>query len=179
MKTALLAATSLLTVAIGALGALGASCAGGPATRADAPAAIRVTWRDYETGQHFELVSESHTDPVELYSEVRADASRKVQDDDAMQALLDYFHGEDYDDVAREGRAPRDGRGVVTRAIEVDRDGHVTYLAVGKSSPLRERELLNACTQGFLELYNATQAFQTVDNRGGAGLFDSQATGGR
>ena len=177
MKSALLfAAASLLTAPL--LG-LVASCAGGPQVRADETAAIRVTWRDYGTGQRFELVSESHTDPVELYSEARADASRKVQVGPAMLALLDYFHTEDYDEVAREGRAPRDGRGLVTRALEVERDGRVTHLAVGQGSPARERELLNACTQGFLELYNATQAFQTVENRGGANLFDSQASGGR
>lgn len=139
------------------------------------PMAIRVTWRDYRTGNLLELVSQSHTSKLELYSQKRDDAARKVQEDLYMQGLLEFLQLEGFDGQASAGRAPREGRDLWTQSIEVDRDGDVRHAAVGPRTPAAERMVFQKCLQGFLELYNATQAFQTVEPEEGTSPFKSSS----
>ena len=151
-----------------------ASCASGSKQKYDGnPEAVRVTWRDYRRGNRLELVSESHTSKVAQYSEKRDDAARKVQRDVFMQGLVEFLQLEGYMARASAGRAPVDGREIWTSSLEVDRDGALTHMAVSTGSPAEERIVFQNCVKGFLELYNATQAFQTVENAEGTYEFES------
>ena len=167
----------LCVLAVMPLFACGSTGSGGggqgpPASTGDA---IRVNWRDYRSGLQLELVSRSHTDQKELYSTSRGGASTKVQEDLYMLALVDDFlRGEGYYDVARRGPAPSTGNGGDWHALEVDRNGELTHLTVGTGTSKQNADIYNNCRRGFIELYNATDALQTVENPDGAGFFESQ-----
>lgn len=144
-----------------------------PSRERDPSRALRVTLRDYRNGQRFELVSESHTSAIELYSQKRASASTKVQSDEVMQGLVDFLREQDFDRHAAPGKAPLQAQGSYTSALEVDRAGQVTHLLGGKAVPAAEQKVLSVCRANFLLLYNETDSWQTVDNRSGEGVFQS------
>jgi len=154
-----------------------AGCASSARKPAAGGSPIRVTWRDYRTGNLLELLSESHTSKVELYSEKRDSASVKVQEDRFMEGLLEFLELEHFAERAGAGRAPREGRELWTQSLEVERDGEVTHMAVGSRSPADDRLVFQRCVQGFIELYNATQAYQAVENPEGSYEFRSADRG--
>jgi hypothetical protein len=166
-----LGAASLLLAA----GAAGCGSTGKPA-RADK---ARVTLHDYRNGQRFELVGESHTDRVTYYSEVRTDAARKIQTDDAMAALLEHMDGKGLARYLKEGRAPRSAHQQLARAFEIERDGLTYHWAVGQRSSADERLAFNECVQPFLQLYNISTGFQTVENPRGPALFEEAGASSR
>jgi hypothetical protein len=101
-----------------------AACASAPAEARPQ----RVAFVDYRNGTHLELVNETHTGRVEQYSEVRADASRKVQTDEVMQGLVEVLRERGFDRQARPGPAPRASDGQAVMALEIadgDRVEHV------------------------------------------------------
>jgi len=146
-----------------------AACASTPA---EAPRAeVLVTLRNYQTGQRFELASESHTDRVTYYSSERGDAARKVQVDEVMLALVEELDKRDYSTHARPGSAPATGNESTRWALELASGGRELNWTIGTNDP-RERWLaFQECRDLFLELYNATVSFQTVENDQGRGYF--------
>jgi hypothetical protein len=166
---------------LGALLALGACALAACASTAREPSrerhesrALRVTLRDYRNGQRFELVSESHTSALELYSQKRGSASTKVQSDEVMQGLVDFLRDQDFDRHAAPGKAPLQAQGGYTNALEVDRAGQVMHMLGGTAVPAAEQKVLAVCRANFLLLYNETDSWQTVDNRAGEGVFQTQ-----
>jgi len=166
------ALVALLLAGASALGGC-ASTAREPSRERDPSRALRVTLRDYRSGQRFELVSESHTSALELYSEKRASASTKVQSDEVMQGLVDFLREQQFDRHAAPGKAPLQAQGGYTNALEVDRAGQVMHMIGGKSVPAAEQKVLAVCRANFLMLYNQTDSWQTVDNRAGDGVFQT------
>jgi hypothetical protein len=172
MLKSVLCVLAVLTIfACGSTGSGG----GGQGPETTTGDSIRVNWHDYRSGLRLELVSRSHTDRKELYSTSRSEASTKVQEDLYMLALVDDFlRGEGYYDVARRGPAPSASNDGDWHALEVELNGEVTHLTVGTGTSKQVADTYNNCRRGFIELYNATDALQTVENPDGAGFFESQ-----
>lgn len=158
-----LPALLLLAPLAGASLALG-SCS---STRTDAPAAlgvpVRVRVTSYRSGQAFELVNETHTDRVELYSSKRTSAETKVQTDEVMDELLAQMRRSGFFDAAEPGLAPAASVAGLTRAIEVETPEGSWHLLMGTGTEPREQEVFETCFAGFLDLYNATYQLQSVE----------------
>jgi hypothetical protein len=67
---------------------------------------------------------------------------------------------------AQEGPAPREALGRYTRSFEVEQNGLVTSWAIGKSTTA-ERAFYE-CQRVFVEVYNQTLSYQTVDPEKGS-----------
>jgi hypothetical protein len=136
-------------------------------TRAAAPPAVGVPVRiralSYTSDQAFELVNETHTDRVELYSSVRSSAETKVQTDEVVDEVLAYFEKLGFFEDAQPGLAPPSAPAGVVRAIEVDSPGRQVYMGIGAQSPKEEQAVFNQCFAAFLQVYNETYQLQAVD----------------
>lgn len=154
-----------------------ASCAGATASADGGGERLRVLLQDYSAGQHFELASESHTDRVAYYSEVRSEAARKIQTDEVLALLVDELERQGFAEHAQAGRAPTRAGSAVTRALEIE-DGDTTrHWLIGNGSPLEERKAFNECLAQFLDLYNISASFQTIDNPRGPEFFEQEQSG--
>jgi hypothetical protein len=135
---------------------------------------LRVTYLSYTTGQRLELVSEGHTSRLEQYSEVRADASRKVQTNEIMVGLVEILDDYGFDDYAVDGPLPPLGIGggaTSTWALEVDGpDGARHVLAHPGLSPEAARDLQRYML-AFVDTYNATYGLQAVEAAPGEEVF--------
>lgn len=156
-----------LSVALPA--ALLGACA---STHAEAPAAVGVPARvrvvSYRSGQAFELVNESHSDRVELYSQKRGSAETKVQTDEVLDELLVQMRRSGFFDLAEPGAAPAAGGAALTRAIEVETPQGSWHLVIGAGTDADTLKVFEPCFAGFLDLYNRTYQLQSVDPaRGG------------
>lgn len=152
-----------------ALPCLLASCASTPAEPPRAE--VLITLRNYQTGQRFELASESHTDRVTYYSSERGDAARKIQGDEVMMALVEELEKLDYGTHARPGSAPNSGNESMRWALCLESDERELNWTIGTNDP-RERWLaFQECRDLFLDLYNVTVSFQTIQNDQGRGYF--------
>jgi hypothetical protein len=151
------------------------ACAGSGAARDGTPAAVLVRLHDFRTGERFELASESHTDRLAYYSDSRHDAARKVQTDEIMSALVGELARQGYEGRARAGRAPAIGASDVIRwGLEVQ-DGEVqSHWLVGSGSAPADWQAFQKCRDLFLQLYNITVSYQTVQNDEGKSYFDEQ-----
>ena len=156
------------------LGTLLTACAG-PGARAEGPAAVLVTLRNFKSGERFELASESHTDRVTYYSGARQDAARKVQSDEIMQAFLEELERQGYGAHARPGRAPAIGTSETIRwGLEVEGPaGELSWLVGTNASPTDWADF-QKCRDVFLQLYNVTVSYQTVQNASGKQYFEEQ-----
>lgn len=156
-------------------GLLLAACASSGSTE-DGDAAVLVTLFDFKSGSRFELASQTHTDRVAYYSDARADAVRKVVSDEFMAAFVDALEGQGLADHARSGQAPSIASGgTISWGLEVERGKTREHWLVGKGSDLAAWQDFQKCRDLFLELYNYTVSFQTMENRNGKGFFDEQA----
>ena len=125
------------------------------------PARIRIV--SYTSGQAFELVNESHTDRLELYSETRSNAATKVQTDEVVDEVLDYFDDLGLYDLATAGLAPPLGDTRYTRVIEIDTPGRQLHLGLDGTTSREDQVVFEKCFAGFLDVYNATYQLQSVD----------------
>lgn len=149
--------------------ALATGCASTPEAPADAK--VLVALQNYQTGQRFELASESHTDRVTYYSSSRGDAARKIQKDDVMVALVEELERLDYGAHAHEGRAPEKAGETMRWALELASDTKTLNWAIGTGNAKDDWLAFQKCRDTFLELYNVTMSFQTVQNDQGRGYF--------
>ena len=124
--------------------------------------------------QHFELASESHTDRVTYYSELRSEAARKIQTDEVMALLVEEIENDGFERYAQEGRAPSRGGEAVTRAIEIENGDRTEHWLIGNGSSVEERKAFNECLTEFLEMYNISASFQSVANPVGHEYFDRE-----
>ena len=139
---------------------------------------MRVTLRNYDAEQLFELVSESHTNRVEYYSQERADAARKIQSDEVMGALVDELDSQGFEDFAQPGRAPTRKNEVVSQSLEIERGDETEHWVVGKGSAASERLRFRDCMLAFVELYNLTASYQVIENPEGSQIFPRNRGGG-
>jgi len=152
-----------------------AACASVGDAPEGASAALLVRLQDFRTGERFELASESHTDRVTYYSGERRDAARKVQSDEIMSAFVVELERQGYAGYARTGRAPALGSSDAIRwGLEVESASAQTHWLVGTGSQPADWQAFQKCRDVFLQLYNITVSYQTVENAGGKGYFDEQ-----
>lgn len=169
----------LRTVLLGTLLVFLAACASGGGTKGDRNASsgdrLRVSLRNYQAEQFFELVSESHTDRLGYYSQERASAARKIQADEVMDALVAELDRLGLEDHMTGGRAPTQGGNSVLRwSLEYEENGRVSHWLVAEGTAPDERVAFNECLNTFLQLYNVSASFQTIGNEKGHAYFDDQ-----
>ena len=150
------------------------ACASTPSGAADGDGAkLLVVLHDYKNGQDLELASESHTQRVEYYSSARGDASRKVQTDEIMSAFVGQLTKAGFEEHARAGRAPSlPASNVVRWGLEVERDGQREHWLIGASTDMEAMKDFQECRDTFLQLYNITVSYQTIENKDGEKIFD-------
>jgi hypothetical protein len=150
------------------------ACAG-PRTR-DSDVALLVTLHNYRGGERFELASESHTERVAYYSSARTDAARKVQTDEVMQAFLRELERLGLEEHARVGRAPAGAASAVIRwGLEISSGERQVHWLVGTGSAQEDWRAFERCRDTFLQLYNSTVSYQSVQNESGKAFFDDRA----
>ncbi|HEX6882688.1 MAG TPA: hypothetical protein VF530_04860 [Planctomycetota bacterium] len=156
--------------------ALGLFACAGPGGGDGAGTKVLVTLHNYRIAQRFELASESHTDRVTYYSSARDDAARKVQTDEVMSAFLRELERLGLGTHARTGRAPSTATGDVIRwGLEVSSGERQVHWLVGTGSKAEDWQAFERCRDTFLQLYNSTVSYQTVENQSGKQFFDERA----
>lgn len=133
---------------------------------------VLVTLRDYRSNLPLELANETHTDRVSYYSHERHDAARKVQTDEVIGALVDELDGRGFEAHASAGDAPAAARPDVVRwALAIEIDGQSKHWLVGPGTPADEWKAFQSCRDAFVQLYNVTVSYQSLQNASGGGLF--------
>jgi len=156
-----------LSLSLSATGCASSGSSGGKGEK------VRISLRGYKGNQFFELVSESHTNPVEYYSQARTSAARKIIDDELVVALAKEMGKRGFKKNKKPGRAPSQGGSVLTWGIEVARDSGVDHWVVGRGTPGDEMIAFGKVHTVFLEVYNAYNSYQTVTNQSGRNIFDT------
>lgn len=158
------------------LALLAGACSSSPSSHDRADGAnvegspLRVTYISYKNNKHLELVNEAHTGRVEQYSQVRRDASRKVQTNDVMVGLVEVLEENGFEEHAMAGGAPTQ-QGIMAWALEVESDKGLRHVGgVPGMSPDDNRELLRLAA-AFLDTYNATYGLQAVKLKPGQSPF--------
>lgn len=150
---------------------LGAACR---STSIGSGEMVRMTLRDYRSGHQFEIAGESHTNRVEYYSHTRTEASRKVVPDEIAAALADELGRRGFEGHRKAGRAPSQGGSVLSWGLEVASSAGVEHWVVGPGTERGEQLAFQEARKVFLELYNATTSWQTVENDKGRSFFEGQ-----
>jgi hypothetical protein len=166
-----------LRVFLGALPLLAAlcGCSVPRAAGAGRGEALLVRLNDYRAGTRYELASESHTSPVEYYSDERSDAVRKVQTDEVMSVFSAELARQGFGAHAQTGPAPAVASGGVIRwGLEVERPAGCEHWLVGPGSSAADWRAFQECQQLFLDLYNLTVSYQTVENQSGEAFFGEE-----
>lgn len=133
----------------------------------------QVSWLLFKSGQVISLVNDSHSDRLELYSEVREHAGPKVTSDEVMDGLVDYLKDEqNFDEYAHDGPAPAAGNAQVTQALELRIGDRVSHMLMGPGSSPKEREAFLACAQAVGTIWNATFQLQAVENDKDKAIFE-------
>ena len=117
---------------------------------------------DYKSGVRLELVNESHTAPIDQYSKVRSDGSRKVTSDEWMSGLIEYLRDNGWSKEEQDGNAPAQARGSLRWSLEMVGPDGANF--VGEASDAKGSQLkrLRTIQKAFVDTYNATQQFQAV-----------------
>jgi hypothetical protein len=165
---ALLAASLALACASGGSGSPTDEDFVGPPTQ--------VRWFIYKTGQTITLVNDSHTNRLELYSELREAAGPKVAGDAEMAALVGYMEEQDFDRYAVDGPAPPSGGPDWFQALELEVDGRARHMLLGTASTREQRATFNGCATALMTLWNLTFQSQAIDNEAGDAIFQQPGT---
>jgi hypothetical protein len=136
---------------------------------------LRVAYVSYNSGQRLELVSEGHTSRLEQYSEVRADASTKVQTTEVMGGLIEVLEKNGFGKYAQAGHLPTDGAGRIAWALEVEAPGDARHVLAHPGLPPAEVKDLQRYLAAFLDVYNATYGLQRVESEPGQEVFKNPA----
>ena len=155
-----------------AAGLLLAACSSAPRQPDGSGEALRVGYIDYRNQTVLELVSTAHTDRLEQYSQIRANASRKVQSDEVMTALVEYLDDNGFGELAQPGPAPFQGDGHSVWSLEIERPGGLSHVTYPIGLPADQKQRYGLLWQTFLDTYNATYSLQAVEMKPGATLFE-------
>lgn len=131
----------------------------------------RVAFIDYRSKQRLELVNESHTGRIELYSETRSDASRKVQTDEVVAGLVDMMKDKGFERLALVGAAPAGGDATLAIAVELEEDGEVRHVRGLRGMEPNDHKAVMTMYKGIIDIYNATYSLQAVQKRPGEEVF--------
>ncbi|MEM7518353.1 MAG: hypothetical protein AAF368_15705, partial [Planctomycetota bacterium] len=125
-------------------------------------------------GQRLELVNATHTDPVELYSQTRERANRKVATDEILEALIEKFNNEEFQTYSAPGGVPEGAMDERGTAIVVDVAGERRAIWGNLRTPERKLLALNKCIAAFIQVYSNIYALQKKDLRAGEDPFAPQ-----
>jgi len=156
--------------------ALAGGCASSGPSELSEPRPIAVSLVGY-AADPFELVSDSHTPAVELYSSEHSTASTKVLTDVELVALVEHLESLGYRKYSRPGRAPASGGRAFAKAIQVDENGDVSWWPLVEGASVAELKAFQTAVQDFLQLYNIAQSWQSIDNTLGGRYFDRKKAG--
>ncbi|MAB81057.1 MAG: hypothetical protein CMJ89_17050 [Planctomycetes bacterium] len=132
---------------------------------------VRVTLRSYRGNQLFQLVAESHTNRVDYYSRPRANASLKVVSDKIADALRKELDRRGFQRNKKPGRAPSQGGSILTWSLEIAGPNGIDHWLVGAGTDAKQQQAFQESRRIFFELYNATFAYQAVENDKGKDFF--------
>lgn len=126
---------------------------------------VRVRYVAYLSQQNLEIVNESHSDPHDLYSKkLSVNAVKpKVQTDEVMEALLERFAELGATKRFQPGAAPATAPSRAAQALEVETEAGVKCWVVRETSPEAERAEFRGVVSDFVNLYNSTVQYQSVD----------------
>lgn len=126
---------------------------------------MRVKYLDFVSGHVFELVNESHSNPLDVYSKKvpKAQAYTKVQTDEVVQALMDRFDEQGVKKHLQPGLAPFYPAGTRAGALEIEGEKGPSYWLILDKSPQAERTAFQTSAKDFVALYNATESWQAVE----------------
>ena len=117
---------------------------------------------DYRNGARLELVNPAHTTPVNQYSKVRVDASRKVTDAAWMTGLVRYLEDEGWAKEEKRGSAPTMAKDALRWSLEMDGPKGTSFIAAGMDTKGSQLTRLLKLKDAFVATYNATLGFQAV-----------------
>jgi len=183
LRTVLPALALCATVSVGlglGLGLLATGCSG-PGTRDSARSSdfvgppTRVRYVDFRSGQMLELVNESHSNRVELYSQERNTAGTKVTTDEVIDELMKLFDKEGFDKNALPGGVPFAGEGY-SSALEVEVGGLTRHLAMHVGATPAQQATYAQCKTAFVGIYTNVYSLQTVNNQDGTRFFENPSS---
>jgi len=181
MRTLVRFSSSLLMRPAGRLGilvaTLCAACASSGGGSGGPPRPIAISLVGYGAAP-FELVSESHTSRVDLYSAELPTAATKVVNDEVMVALLEHLEELGYRGYSRPGQAPEANGKALVKSIQVDENGAKTWWPLVETASVQELKAFQTAMRDFIDLYNISQSWQSVDNTLGGEYFDRKKAGG-
>jgi len=162
----------LALLALGLVALTSACSTGSAASSADeGPSSpVRVTYVSFTSGQRLELVNEAHTSRLDQYSEVRNDASRKVQTNDVMAGLVEVLEDNGFEKRAQQGPAPTT-TGSMAWALEIEDDSGLRHIGAVPGLTPGENQSLLRLAAAFVDTYNATYSLQAVELKDGAQPF--------
>lgn len=128
---------------------------------------VRVAVLEYQHSVRVELVNNSHTDKLEQYSKIRPDASRKVQDDDVMAALVEYLDQEGFERLALPGLAPAMGSRLTTWALEIETPTSKQHILGSALTTAEDKRLALKMKTAVVQLFNVTRGWQAVQVQDG------------
>lgn len=126
---------------------------------------LRVRYLAYASGQKLELVNESHTDKIEMYSSTKKldEAGTKVTTDEVLDETIANFAQNGFFERAVPGSAPLTPPAGISQALEVEKDGRTTFWAIPRVSGDDDRKRFRQCTELFTYVYNSTFGMQSVE----------------
>jgi hypothetical protein len=125
---------------------------------------MRVKYVDFFRGNTFQLVNESHTNALDLYSKKvpKTQAFTKVQTDEVVQALLDRLEDQGATKRLQPGLAPSYPLGTRAGALEIEGEKGPSFWLILDKTSIDERAAFNKSAKDFVDLYNATESWQAV-----------------
>jgi hypothetical protein len=155
-----------LSALLGACGSSGSSGSGSSDKRPEKTGQpMRVLFVQYTPSQKFELVNDSHSNRVEMYSSAKKveEAYAKVTTDEVLREVIAMLDDNGFAKRAVPGSAPPTSDGSTSRVFEIERDGKTSFWAVGRGANADEVKRFNDSMSGFLAIYTNTYGLQAVE----------------
>lgn len=126
---------------------------------------MRVKYLDFLGGNVFQLVNESHSNALDVYSRKvpKSQAYTKVQSDEVVKALIERFDEQGVTKRLQPGLAPFYPTGTRAGALEIEGEKGPSFWLILDKSPQAERAAFTKSAKDFVDLYNATESWQAVD----------------
>lgn len=161
-----------------ALALAACTSAGSNSGRSTGPRSVSVSLVGYGPSP-FRILSESHTKRVDQYSSVSSSPSTKVQTDEVVVALVEHLEELGFESYSLPGMAPDPDTHGFNRAVEVVDEGAGAWWPLTAAAGPTEVKNFNTAVRDFLDLYNLTAGYQSVENEFGSGYFQHKKPGAR